>query len=88
VRGSERGHDMIERLRRALEHIEELPPEAQEEVAEHIEEYSEPLVVPPGSLAGSMPDLPDDMEETLVRLRRESPPTPSMEEQFSWLEEE
>lgn len=79
---------MIERLRRALEHIDELPPEAQEEVAEHIEEYIEPLVVPPGSLAGSMPDLPDDMEETLLRLRREAPPTPPMEEQLRWLEEE
>ena len=79
---------MIERLRRALEHIEELSPDAQEEVAVQIEEYIEPLEVPPGSLAGSMPDMPDDAEETLLRWRREVPPTPPIDEQLRWLDEE
>lgn len=34
---------MIERLQRALEHINELPPEAQEDIAAIIEEQTEPL---------------------------------------------
>lgn len=79
---------MIERLQRALEHIEELPPDMQEEIAEQIEEYVEPLEVSLRSLAGSMPDLPDDAEETLLRWRRETPPTPPVEEQLDWLDEE
>ena len=79
---------MIARLRRALEHIDELPPELQDEIAEQIEAYTEPLALPAGSLAGSMPDLPDDAEETLLRWRREVPPTPPMDEQLRWLDEE
>jgi hypothetical protein len=34
---------MIERLRRALEHIDELSPAMQEEIAAQIEEMTEPL---------------------------------------------
>lgn len=34
---------MIERLQRALEHVEELPPEEQEEIAVLIEERTEPI---------------------------------------------
>jgi hypothetical protein len=34
-----------------------------------------------------MPDLPDDMEETLLRWRRESPPSPLMDEQLRWLDD-
>ncbi len=34
---------MIERLQRALEHIEELSPEAQEDIAEEIEELTLPI---------------------------------------------
>ncbi len=79
---------MIDRLQRALEHIEELPPEIQEGLAEQIEQYIEPLDMPTGSLAGSMPDLPDDAEETLLRWRRETPLTPPIEEQLRWLGEE
>lgn len=79
---------MIDRLQRALEHVDELPPGIQEELAEHIEQYIEPMDIPSGSLAGSMPDLPDDAEETLLRWRRETPPTPPIEEQLRWLEEE
>lgn len=79
---------MIERLQRALEHVDELSPAIQEELAEYIEQNIEPLDMPVGSLAGSMPDLPDDMEETLFRMRHEVPPKPLMDEQLRWLEEE
>ena len=34
------------------------------------------------SYAGSMPDLPDDFEEELMRMRHEVPPTPLMDEQL------
>jgi hypothetical protein len=53
-------------LARALQHIEELPPELQEEIAIQIEEYVEPLDVPQGSLAGSMPNLPDSVRNALA----------------------
>lgn len=79
---------MIERLQRALEHVEELPPDVQEEIATIIEENTEPLETAAANLAGSMPDLPDDMVETLLRMRREVPPTPPMDEQLGWLDEE
>src|SRR5262249_30864706 len=42
---SMRRHTMIERLARALEHIEELTPEAQEDLAEQIAELTSPLDV-------------------------------------------
>lgn len=61
---------MIERLARALEHSEELPEDVQEELAEQIEQYVEPARLPSDGLAGSMPDLPDDLEETILRWRR------------------
>jgi hypothetical protein len=74
---------MIERLQRALAHVEQLSPEAQEELAEHIEQYIEPPTVPIGSLAGSMPDLPDEDEfEVFERMRHETQPSPPMEEQL------
>lgn len=79
---------MIERLQRAMEHIEEVSPEIQEQLAAIIEQNTEPPEVGSDSLAGSMPDLPDDMVETLLRLRREAPPTPPMDEQLSWLDDE
>jgi hypothetical protein len=82
---------MIERLQRALEHIEDVPEEIQEELAETIEEYV-PRSAPGGarvrSFAGIWSDLPDDMEETLLRWRREVAPTPPMDEQLRWTEEE
>lgn len=79
---------MIERLQRALDRIEDLPETVQEEVAELLEQFTEPYDIPAGSLAGSMPDLPDDAEETLLRWRHESVPTPPMDEQLAWLEKE
>ncbi|HKV83303.1 MAG TPA: hypothetical protein VJN88_02025 [Ktedonobacterales bacterium] len=79
---------MIERLQRALEHVDEIPPEIQEAIADQIEQYIEPLDMPAGALAGSMPDLPDDAEETLLRWRRESVATPPLADQLGWLEDE
>jgi hypothetical protein len=81
---------MIERLQRAFEHIEELSPEEQEQIAELIEQRIEPLDVPPGSLAGAWSDLPDTFDEmldALDRIRHESTPTPPMDEQLAWMDE-
>jgi hypothetical protein len=85
---------MIERLARALEHVEQLPPEVQEELAEQIELYRRvPEPQTPGpmpgrrSFAGIWRDLPDDMEETLLRWRHEATPTPPVEDQLRWAEE-
>ena len=82
---------MIDRLVRALEHVEELPEDVQEELAEQIEQYwHEPSgsVSNAHKLAGVWSDLPDDMEETLLRWRREAPPTPPIDEQLSGSEGE
>ena len=49
---------MIERLRHALEHIEELPPELQEELATQIEEMTEPLAEPPAALPPAPREAP------------------------------
>ena len=70
---------MIERLAQALEHIGELPEDAQEELAEQIEQYRHAPASGgqrPRSFAGIWRDLPDDMEETLLRWRHEASPTP------------
>ena len=98
---------MIERLQRALEHVEELPPEAQEDLAQQIEELTEPLEdLPPLedqaagntlpqavrdalALAGAWSDLQvDDEFEALDRICHESKPSPPMDEQLAWLDEE
>lgn len=79
---------MIERLARALEHVADLSSEAQEELAEQIEGFRRvPALQAPGylpghrSFAGIWRDLPDDIEETLLRWRREAMPTPPLEDQ-------
>jgi hypothetical protein len=43
---------MIERLKHALEHLEDLPPELQEELAEQIEEMVEPAQEDSGADSG------------------------------------
>lgn len=52
---------MIEHLRQALEHIEELSPEAQEELATQIEE----MVEPAENIPGSPPSLADQLPQRL-----------------------
>jgi len=74
---------VVEHLRRALEHLEELTPDEQEDVAEQILAYTgrvEPRGVRARRLAGAWADLPADMEDTLLRWRREVPPTPLIED--------
>lgn len=97
---------MIERLRRALEHIEELSPEAQEDLAQQIEELTEPLETMPVSresaidetlpplvrralaLGGAWRNLQGDDEfAALDRIRHGAAPTPPIDEQLSWLDE-
>ena len=74
---------VIEHLRHALEHLDELTPDEQEDVAEQILAYAG-RVEPPGArarrLAGAWADLPDDMDETLLQWRRAVPPTPLIED--------
>ncbi|HEU5439588.1 MAG TPA: hypothetical protein VFU88_09885 [Ktedonobacterales bacterium] len=41
---------MIERLQRALKHVDELPPELQEEIAQIIEDNTEPLEPAPSTV--------------------------------------
>ena len=97
---------MIERLQRALEHVDELSPEEQEDIAQLIEERTEPLEDVPVprnlptdenlpksvqdalALAGAWSDLKDDEFEALDRIRHESKPTPPVDEQLAWLDEE
>ena len=83
---------MTERLYQALQHIEEIPTELQDDLATQIEQLLAPFTDRVSrflrSFLGIMPDLPDDMEEELLRRRREVPPTPPMEEQLHWLDEE
>ena len=75
---------VIEYLQRALEHLDELTPDEQEDVAEQILSFASGHIEPRGAralrLAGAWADLPDDMEDTLLRWRRETPPTPLIED--------
>jgi hypothetical protein len=65
---------MIDRLQRAVQVLETLPPNVQESVAEQIEHTAASLG-PSGAVrrshAGIWADLPDDMEETLDQWRYE-----------------
>ena len=78
---------MTDRLQKALLHINELPAEMQDEVAGQIEDMLSPRIDLP-TYAGAIPDLPDDMEEELMRRRRQSTPTPPLAEQLKWLDDE
>lgn len=55
---------MSERLRRALEHVDELPPDVQEEIAALIEARVEQVE--------PQPDRPDDSELLLPRTVRDA----------------
>lgn len=82
---------MIDRLHRALEHIDELPPELQEQLAEIIEQHTESVDFPVSALAGAWSDLPDTFDEmldTLDDIRHASPPTPPVDEQLAWLDKD
>lgn len=78
---------MTDRLRRALEHIEELPEAFQDELAEHIEELTDPtLPVPslPGRIEGTRDEKDidfDQMIEELDRIRHGNRTKPPVESQ-------
>lgn len=69
------------RLQQAIQRLKEIPPLQQDEIARLIEGRLDPATILP-SYAGSMPDLPDEFEEELMRRRHEVPPTPPMDEQL------
>jgi hypothetical protein len=74
---------MIDRLQRAIEALEALPPTLQEAAAEQLEQFTAllaPSPLPRRSYAGIWADLPDDMEETLDQWRHAVPPTPFADE--------
>ncbi len=82
---------MIERLQRAIEHVNELPPDIQDQLAEIIEQHTEPVQMPANDLAGAWSDLPDTFDEMLDALdhiRHASPPTPPVDEQLAWMDED
>lgn len=62
------------RLQQAIQRLQELPSLQQDEIARLIEGQLVPATILP-SYAGSMPDLPDDFEEEMMRRRHDVPPT-------------
>jgi hypothetical protein len=73
------------RLQRALQHLDEVPAEQQDELAALIEDALAPHIER-ASYAGAIAGLlPDDAEEQLLQLRRASSPTPPIEEQLRGL---
>ena len=62
------------RLQQAIQRLQELPALQQDEIARLIEGQLVPATILP-SYAGSMSDLPDDFEETMMRRRHEVSPT-------------
>ncbi|MGZ3585064.1 MAG: hypothetical protein ACXWQR_13460 [Ktedonobacterales bacterium] len=79
---------MTTRLQRALQRIDEVPAEQQDEIAALIEDALAPYLDRlsyAGVLAGL---LPDDAEEQLLQLRHASPPSPPLEDQLRGLTED
>lgn len=71
---------VTQRLRRALQRIDEVPAGQQDEIAMVIEDALAPYLERlsyAGALAGL---LPDDAEEELLHLRRSAPPSPPIED--------
>ncbi len=85
---------MIDRLQEVLPHLQYLPPETQEEIANYIK-FLEQEAFARGRIkelphvaasaepwedpAGAWSDLPDDMFEELDKIRHSNPPTPPIE---------
>ena len=76
------------RLQRALQRIDEVPAEQQDEIAALIEDALAPYLDRP-SYAGVFAGLlPDDAEEQLLQLRHASPPSPPLADQLHGLIED
>ncbi|GAC1629606.1 MAG: hypothetical protein NVS4B11_28620 [Ktedonobacteraceae bacterium] len=85
---------MIDRLQKVLPHLEYLSPEAQEEIANHIEALEHKAFAhgriedilqdvsstePWKDPAEAWSDLPDDMFEELDKIRHSNPPSPPID---------
>lgn len=75
------------RLQHVIQRLQEIPPLQQDEIARLIEEHLVLATIFP-SYAGSMPNLPDDFEEELMRRRHDVSPTPPLPEQLQELLED
>lgn len=82
---------MVDQLRELVQRVQQQPEAVQRRIAELIEQALEQAQsgIVLGNYAGVWSDLPDDDEaETLDQIRHASPPTPPVEEQLRWLDEE
>lgn len=82
---------MVDQLLELVERVRQQPEAVQRHIAELIEQALKQAQVGEGlsSYAGAWSDLPEDDEaETLDQIRQSSPPTPPMDEQLRWLDEE
>lgn len=86
---------MIEELRRVIAQVEQQPEDVQRRIAEMVQQelehdcHGQTSAASPTSYAGAWSHLPEDDElETLDRQRHSAPPTPPIDEQLRWLENE
>ncbi len=82
---------MVDELSELVARVRQQPEAVQRHIAEVIQKALEQAQIEDAldSYAGAWSDLPEDDEaETLDRLRHESPPTPPLEDQLRWLDEE
>jgi len=82
---------VIDELRRAIERLRQQPEAVQRHIAELIEQALQEAQSghAPDSFAGAWSDLQDDDEFAYFdRIRHETPPSPPMDEQLAWLDED
>jgi hypothetical protein len=61
-----------------------LPPDVQEQLAEQIEDFIGLAEEGNEYFGGSMPDIPDDAEESILRMRDEVPPSKPVDLGDGW----
>jgi hypothetical protein len=87
---------MVDELSTLVERVRQQSETVQRHIAALIEQALEQAQADesmrdqaPESYAGAWSDLPDDDEfDTLDKLRHETPPSPPVEEQLAWLDDE
>ena len=82
---------MIDELREAIERLRQQPEAVQRHIAELIQQALQGAQTgdAPGSYAGAWSDLRDDDEfDYFDRTRHEVAPTPPMDEQLAWLDDD